>query len=229
MKTLGIVGGMSPETTIIYYKKINQLLKERLSKNNSVKIIIKTVNYAEVLRLRVEKKWLELAKLLAYQVNDLAKAGADFAILTPNIVIYDTSIVQTKTDIPVFCSINPVVNYLKNNDYKKVAVIGDNSLTSSVFNKKLAENNIKLIKLNSQEKEFIHKRIYDEIYKNIINLKTRKKYTQIINRLSGDENAQAIVLGNVGIESIIDYNKIKIPVINAATIYANSVVETIIN
>ena len=132
MQTIGLIGGMSWESTVPYYQQINQAVKEQLGSLHSAKIIMYSVNFHEIEQLQHSGKWDEAGKLLADIALLLERAGADFLVLCTNTMHKVTPAIQAATQIPLLHIADPTANAIKKAGYKRVALLGTRSRNFTV-------------------------------------------------------------------------------------------------
>ena len=124
MQTIGLIGGMSWESTIPYYRQINEAIKERLGGLHSAKIILYSVNFQEIEQLQHQGKWDEAGKILADTALLLQQAGADFLVLCTNTMHKVAPAIESTTQIPLLHIADPTAQAIKQAGYKRVALLG---------------------------------------------------------------------------------------------------------
>lgn len=196
MKTIGLIGGMSWESSAVYYKIINQEIKKCLGSSSSCKSIMLTVNFDEIAKLQHEENWGKLSEIMIDCAQKLEKAGADFVVLCTNTMHKLAPAIQANINIPFFHIADAIAQSIHEKGISKVGLLGTKFTMEQDFLKgKLNdENKIECLIPNEDERQIIHDVIYNELVKGIISEKSRNAYLKIIDRLISN-GAQAIILG----------------------------------
>lgn len=226
MKTIGFIGGMSWESSVVYYEIANRLVRDKLGKFHSCKNVMYTVDFDEIQHLQHEDKWDELDKIMADAAKRLERAGADVVVLCTNTMHLCEDAIRKSISIPFLHIAEAVGQAIINKGISKVALLGTRFTMEKDFYKKtlLEKFGIETIIPNQQEREVIHSIIYNELVQGIIKDDSRAKYVSIIDRLQ-NEGAQGVILGCTEIPLLISDKDVKIPVFDTTTIHAEKAVE----
>ncbi len=226
MRTIGIIGGMSWESTIEYYKTINQEIKNRLGGLHSGKIILFSVNFAEIESLQYSGDWELAGKILANAAIALEKAGAEFILIATNTMHKLAHHVSSSVNIPLLHIADATAEQIIKSKLKKVGLLGTKfTMEQDFYKRRLTEHfNIDVLIPNNKDREIIHNIIYNELCKGIINKDSRKEYIRIISKLE-ESGAQGIILGCTEIELLINQADCNVPVFPTAKIHAIAAVE----
>ena len=196
MKTIGLIGGMSWESTAIYYKLINQKIRDELGGNHSAKCLLYSLDFGPIATLQHQGEWQQLEDLLTEAVLNLERAGADFIALCTNTMHKVADKISDATQIPFLHIGEVTAQALKKNLIKTAALLGTKFTMEESFLKNGLESfgSVKIIIPEINHREIIHRIIYDELVKGEIKASSREIYLEIINQLTA-EGAQAIVFG----------------------------------
>jgi len=196
MKTIGLLGGMSWESTALYYKQINEEIKKQLGGLHSAKVVIYSVDFDEIEKLQHENKWDETAKILSHAAKNIQNAGADFLLICTNTMHKVAPSIQKSIDIPILHIANATGEELQKNSIKKIGLLGTAFTMKQDFYKNTIMNNfdIEVIVPNEEDIKIVHKIIYEELCLGIINESSKKEYLRIVDSLS-NKGAEGIILG----------------------------------
>ncbi len=226
MKTIGLIGGMSFESTLDYYRIINETMRLKLGKLHSAKCILYSVDFEKIEVLQHENKWDELTRIMIDIAKKLKNAGADFIVICTNTMHKMADDIEEKAQIKVLHIAEATGKEIIKRKIKKVGLLGTSFTMEQDFYKKVLKNNfnIDVIIPSKEEREIIHKIIYDELCKGIINEESKDRYIKIINSLASN-GAQGIVLGCTEIPLLIKQEDIDIPLFDTTTIHSISAAE----
>lgn len=225
MKTIGIIGGMSWESTKVYYEIINEQIKQKLGGFHSCKCLIYSVDFDEIQKYQHSDNWEELNDLMADAAKRLQLAGADFIILATNTMHLCVDAIKEAVDVPFLHIAQATSSAIIKNNIKKVALLGTKFTMEKDFYKSiLNENNIEVITPNEEERDIIHSIIYGELVKGIIKDESRDKFKAIISKLQL-QGAEGVVLGCTEIPLLISQDDVEIEVFDTSRIHAEKAVE----
>ena len=195
MKTIGLIGGMSWESTSVYYQLINKKIKAVLGDNHSAKIIMISVDFHEIAKLQHDNNWEQLSVLMVQTAQKLEKAGADFVVLCTNTMHKVSADIENSISIPFLHIADAIAAEIAEKKIKKVALLGTKFTMEQNFIKdKIAIHDIEIIIPNEVQRQVIHEVIYKELTQGIINVTSRKKYINIIDDLIS-KGAEGVILG----------------------------------
>ncbi len=226
MKTIGLIGGMSFESTLDYYRIINETMRLKLGKLHSAKCILYSVDFEKIEVLQHENKWDELTCIMIDIAKKLKNSGADFIVICTNTMHKMAKDIEEKAQIKVLHIAEATGKEIIKSKIKKVGLLGTSFTMEQDFYKKVLKDNfnIDVIIPNGEEREIIHKIIYDELCKGIINEESKDRYIKIINSLASN-GAEGIVLGCTEIPLLIKQEDIDIPLFDTTTIHSISAAE----
>ena len=226
MKTIGLIGGMSWESTASYYQALNQEIKTQLGGLHSAKIVLYSVDFAEIETLQHQGEWNKTADILGNAAKAVEAAGADFFLICTNTMHKVAPQVSQHVAIPLLHIADATAQQLKGNGISKVGLLGTKFTMEQTFYKgRLQDNfNIEVIVPNEHDRHIIHQVIYDELCLGEIKEASRQHYLAIINKLF-NEGAQAVILGCTEIALLINQNDTDVPLFDTTSIHAQKAVE----
>ncbi len=226
MKTIGLLGGMSWESTAEYYRIINQTVRSREGGVNSARIIMYSVEFAEIGRLQEAGQWDELADLLSDAATGIEQAGADFLLICTNTMHKLADTIQSRIGIPILHITDSTAAAILTRGLKSVALLGTRfTMEEDFYRARLErEHGIECLIPEAEEREFIHRIIYDELCAGRIEDASKAKYLRIIQGLA-ERGAQGVILGCTEIGLLIKPDDLDLPVFDTARIHAIAAVE----
>ena len=226
MKPIGFIGGMSWESSVVYYEIANRKVREKLGKFHSCKNVMYTVDFDEIQRLQHEDKWDELDEIMADAAKRLERAGADVVVLWTNTMHLCEDAIRKSISIPFLHIAEATGQAIVEHGISKVALLGTKFTMEKDFYKKtlLEKFAIETIIPNQQEREIIHSVIYNELVQGVIKEESRASFVKIIHELHR-KGAEGVILGCTEIPLLISDKDVEIPVFDTTTIHAEKAVE----
>ena len=229
MKTIGLIGGMSWESTVTYYQIINTVVKEQRGGLHSPKILLYSVDFAEIERYQASAEWNKSAEVLADAAERLEKAGADFIVICTNTMHKVAPDIAQRIHIPILHIADATAEVLCAERIKTVGLLGTKyTLTQDFYKKRLIDKGLEVIIPEPDEIELINAVIYNELCRGLISDKSRMKYLDIIGGLQ-KKGAEAVILGCTEIGLLISKNDVKLPVFDTTLIHAQLAAQKAIN
>ncbi|HCQ5482545.1 TPA: aspartate/glutamate racemase family protein [Clostridioides difficile] len=220
MKTIGLIGGMSWESTITYYQVINTVIKERLGGLHSSKCILYSVDFQEIEECQSSGNWEKSAKILADAAIKLQEAGADFIVSCTNTMHKVSDKIQESIHIPLLHIADVTATVLREKEIKKVALLGTKYTMEQDFYKNVIINNgIEVLIPNEEDRIIVNDTIFNELCLGIISESSKKAFLSIIDKL-GKQGAEAVILGCTEIGLLIKQNDTSIPLFDTTVIHA---------
>ncbi|UAL41621.1 aspartate/glutamate racemase family protein [Shewanella inventionis] len=225
MKTIGMIGGMSWESTQSYYQAINQGVKAALGGLHSAKICLYSVDFAEIEALQHQGLWDETAKILADAAIAVEAGGADFVLICTNTMHKVADEIQAQISIPILHIADATANALLADGITKVGLLGTRFTMEQDFYKRRISDNypIEVIVPNIEDQTQIHDVIYQELCLGKINPQSRLAYLAIIDKLFA-QGAQAVILGCTEIALLVQQQHTHVPLFDTTQIHADSAV-----
>jgi len=225
MKTIGLIGGMSWESTASYYSLINQGIKSKLGGLHSAKICLYSVDFAEIEVLQRTHKWDEAADILVDAARRLEAAGADYILICTNTMHKLYTEIQSAIRLPVVHIVDATASQLKHAGVAKVGLLGTRFTMEEAFYKDRMQKNfgIDVLVPNQAQRDAVHEIIYQELCLGEIKETSRGVYLEVIEDLF-EQGAQAIILGCTEIALLIQQEHTTVPLYDTTTIHANHAV-----
>ena len=225
MKTIGLLGGMSWESTQSYYAAINRGVKEQLGGLHSAKIAMYSVDFAQIEKLQHAGDWPQTAQILAQSAKRIEAAGADFLLICTNTMHKVAPQIQAQLNIPILHIADATAQLLQADGVTKVGLLGTAFTMEQDFYKgRLSEKfNIEVLVPDAQQRKLVHNVIYSELCLGEIKAGSRQAYLEIVDDLF-KRGAQAVILGCTEIALLIDQNHTKVPLYDTTKIHANAAV-----
>ncbi|NQY94515.1 MAG: aspartate/glutamate racemase family protein [Campylobacteraceae bacterium] len=227
MKKIGMLGGMSWESTHTYYKLINEEIKEKLGGLHSAKIILSSVDFDEIEKLQHQGDWNKLAEILANEAKAIEDAKADFLIICTNTMHKVAPLIEQKINIPILHIADATAYKLQDDGVKKVALLGTRFTMSEDFYKQRVIDNfgIDVIVPNEEEQTLIHDIIYQELCLGKVEDHSREVYKKIIKRLEVEEGVEGVILGCTEIAMLIQASDVDISIYDTTQLHATAAVQ----
>lgn len=219
MKTIGLIGGMSWESTVTYYQIINRMVKEQLGGFHSAKCLLYSVDFHEIEECLSKSDWEKGAEILSAAAMSLEKGGADFIIICTNTLHKVVDQIQQKISIPILHIAEVTAEELREKHIETVALLGTKfTMEQDFYKEKLIEKGIKVIIPQEQDRKEINSIIFQELCLGIISQKSKEYYLRIIDQLM-DEGAQGVILGCTEIGLLLNQEDTKSPLFDTTYIH----------
>ncbi|HJV44763.1 MAG TPA: amino acid racemase [Bacillota bacterium] len=225
MKRIGILGGLSAESTALFYNTLTRLYIEQNGDTAYPEIVIFSVQFSHFLSLMKNENKEACAHYLASGIQALEKAGADFAVISANTphLLFDQ--IAQKVSIPLLHIAETVTEVAKSEGYTKVALLGTMATMNADFYPiSLSRYDIACITPNEEQKEIVNGILERELYKGIVNEKSRTLYLDLIQQLK-KQGAEAIILGCTEIPMLIHPGNSPLPLLDSAAILAQAALD----
>ncbi len=220
LKTIGLIGGMSWESTVTYYKIINEIVKEKLGGLHSAKCILYSIDFQEIEECQANGNWEKSGEILGEAANNLEKAGADFIVICTNTMHKVINQIKEKISIPILHIAEMTAEKILEKGLKNIALLGTKyTMEQDFYKSKLIEKEINVIIPDKNDIEIINKVIYDELCLGIINSNSKKKFLEIVDKLRS-KGAEGIILGCTEIGLLIKNEDTDVPLFDTAVIHA---------
>lgn len=220
LKTIGLIGGMSWESTVTYYKIINETVKEKLGGLHSAKCILYSVDFQEIEECQANGNWEKSGEILGEAAYNLEKAGADFIVICTNTMHKVVNQIKEKISIPILHIAEMTAEKILEKGLKNIALLGTKyTMEQDFYKSKLIEKGINVIIPDKNDIETINKVIYDELCLGTINSNSKKKFLEIVDKLR-NKGAEGIILGCTEIGLLIKNADTDVPLFDTAIIHA---------
>ncbi|NHK29108.1 aspartate/glutamate racemase family protein [Parvularcula flava] len=226
MKTIGLIGGMSWESSAVYYRLINQGVRQRLGGAHSARSLMLSVDFGEVEKLQHEGKWEPLSQIMVDAASDLQKGGADCVVICTNTMHKMADDVAASVSIPLLHIADAAAERVKADGIKRVGLLGTAFTMEQDFYKgRLRERHgLDVIIPGEQDRKAVHDVIYSELIVGKVENASRRAYQGIIARLT-DEGAEAIILGCTEIMLLVGPDDCPVPLYDTTVIHAAAAVD----
>ena len=226
MKTIGLIGGMSWESSIEYYRVINETAKEKLGGLHSAKSLMVTVDFAEIEKLQHADRWEEAGQILVKCAQDLERGGADFIVLCTNTMHKLADKIIAGVNIPFLHIADATAEKIRAADIKRIGLLGTRFTMEHDFYKGRLIDNFGLDVLipEKADRDIVHRVIYEELVQGKIVDASRNEYKRIMQDLLA-KGAQGIILGCTEIELLVKDGDCNAPLFPTTRIHAVAAVE----
>ena len=223
MKTIGLIGGTSWESTVEYYRLINELTREKLGGWHSAKCLIYSIDFAEIVQ---ETNWVKITSILCQAAKTLESGGAECILICANTMHKTAEDVQKTITIPLIHITDVTGEEIKKTGLKTVGLLGTKFTMEEDFYKERLSNKfgLEVIVPDNNDREFIHHTAYHELVLGIINQSSKEEFMRIIARLE-KQGARGIILGCTEIPLLIKQDDVNILVFDTTQIHAGAAVE----
>lgn len=224
MKTIGLIGGMSWESTTLYYQQMNRTVQDKLGKLHSAKVILSSVDFEEIAALQSKGLWQEAGVYLAEQALNLEKAGVDCIVLCTNTMHKVAPQIEEAITVPFIHIADATAKEILSQNISKVALLGTAfTMEQDFYKARLQNHGIEVIIPNEADRKIVHRIIYDELCLGVINPDSQQKYMTVVEELIA-EGAEGIILGCTEICMLIGDVKFSVPLFDTTTIHAKEAV-----
>ncbi len=226
MKTIGLLGGMSWESTALYYEIINKEIQSRLGSLHSAKVVMFSVDFEEIERLQHSGNWDKLGEILAKYAQNIENAGADFLLICTNTMHKVAPKIETLIDIPILHIADTTAKELLKDGIKKIGLLGTAFTMEQEFYKgRLSKKfDLEVFTPSQEDRELVHKVIYNELCLGECKESSKQEYLRVIDRLS-KEGAEGIILGCTEIGLLIKQQDSNIKLYDTTSIHAKAAVD----
>jgi aspartate racemase len=226
VKTIGLIGGMSWESSLEYYRILNETTKEKLGGLHSARCILYSVDFAEVEALQHQDRWEEAAQLMAAAGQSLERAGADFIVLCTNTMHKLADEIQDRTHIPFLHIADATAQKIKAAGLRKIGLLGTRFTMEHDFYKGrlIDKYGLAVTTPDSEDRAMIHRVIYDELCLGVVKDESREQYMGAMEKLVR-AGAEGIILGCTEIELLIHAGDSQVPLFPTTKIHAVAAVE----
>jgi aspartate racemase len=224
MKTIGIIGGTTWVSTVDYYRLINQKVNKRLGGNHSARIILYSVDFADVVRYKAEGNDDALKKMILDAANKLDYAGAECLLLGANTIHIMAGFIQERITIPLIHIGEETAKVVAAQGITKAGLLGTKvTMVKDFYRDKLAGHQIETLIPGIRDRDYINRTIFEEFSKEIFTAEATSRYREIIGELA-EKGAEGIILGCTEIPLLLKQEDFDIPLFNTTDIHAEAAV-----
>lgn len=220
MKTIGLLGGMSWESTVTYYRIINEAVKATLGGLHSAKILLYSVDFAPIEQYQADGQWDQSARVLTEAACNLERAGADFLVICTNTMHKVAPQIQAHIRMPLLHIADATAEALQKQGINKVALLGTKyTMTQAFYKDRLADAGLTVLIPGAEDIEQVNRIIYEELCLGVIAESSRREYQRIIAALA-QQGAQGVILGCTEIGLLIRQEDTSLPIFDTTSIHA---------
>jgi aspartate racemase len=226
MKTIGIIGGLGPESTVDYYKEIIAAFNAKYVEMAYPEIIIYSANLNELMKFVETKNWSRLSEWLLKKISSIHRAGAEFAVIASNTphIVFDE--IKSKSPISLLSIIEETCNKAQEMDLKNIGLMGTKlTMEADFYKKPFISKGISVAVPSEEEQQLIHHKLFSEIELGIFKDSTREKLLAIAKRMVDEEGIDSLILGCTELPLILTESKYGIPFLNTTAIHCESIIK----
>jgi len=225
MKTIGLLGGMSWESTVLYYQLINQGVKNKLGGLHSARIVLVSVDFQEIEELQHKGEWGEAGSILSNAARRIQTAGAEFLLICTNTMHKLAPQIEQSIQIPLLHIADATARRIKQQGLETVGLLGTMfTMEEDFYRARLTEKHgLKVLIPPKEDREFVHQVIYGELCKGVINGKSREEFLRIMRELQS-QGAKGVIEGCTEIVMLVQQHHTDIPLFDTTAIHAQEAV-----
>ncbi|MBK7743353.1 MAG: aspartate/glutamate racemase family protein [Betaproteobacteria bacterium] len=223
MKVIGLIGGMSWESTVPYYRQINETVRERLGGLHSARLVLYSVDFHDIERLQHAGDWQAAGALLAGAARAVQAAGASFLVLCTNTMHNVAPAIEAAVTIPLLHIADPTAAEIKRTGHSTVGVLGTRfTMEQAFYRDRLSERHgLRVVVPGPEDRETVHRIIYQELCLGVVTAESRGAYRRILAKLAA-QGAQAIILGCTEISLLVTQQDSAVPLFDTTAIHARA-------
>ncbi|ATZ73941.1 aspartate/glutamate racemase [Idiomarina sp. X4] len=229
MRTVGIIGGMSWESTSTYYRRLNQLINERLGGLHSAEILLASVDFAPIEGMQSRGDWDAAGSALVTKAQQLEKAGADSIVIATNTMHKVAPEIEAAVSIPLIHIVDALANHLKKNEIERAGLLGTRfTMQQPFYKERLEKQGIRVLIPNEDDSKTVDNIIFKELCRGQFTDDARKQYLKIIDDLSA-KGAQGVILGCTEIGLLVQQEHSELPLFDTTEVHCQALVEWMLN
>jgi aspartate racemase len=225
VRTIGLLGGMSWESTAIYYRLANELVRERLGGLHSARLLLASVDFAEIEELQVAGEWDRAGVILAEEAVLLERAGADFVVLCTNTMHQVAPAIEAALGVPLLHLGDATAKAVLAAGVRTVGLLGTGfTMSQDFYRDRLAALGLTVLVPAPEDQELVHRVIYDELCLGVVRAQSRAAYVEVVARLVA-QGAEGIILGCTEIELLIGPDDLDVPSFPTTRIHVEAAID----
>ncbi|WP_189176986.1 aspartate/glutamate racemase family protein [Streptomyces lasiicapitis] len=225
MKTIGLIGGMSWESSAEYYRLLNELVRERLGGLHSARCVLHSVDFAEIERLQVAGEWERAGDVLAAAAKGLEAAGADLVLICTNTMHKVAGQVESVLSVPLLHLGDATAEAVRAAGERRVGLLGTAfTMEQDFYRDRLASHGLEVLVPDEAGRDVVHRVIYEELCLGVVRDESRAAYQEVIAALVRD-GAEGVILGCTEIELLIGQEHSPVPVFPTTRLHAEAAVD----
>jgi aspartate racemase len=225
VQTIGLIGGMSWESSLVYYRDLNVGVHERLGGLSSPKLVLSTVDFAEVTHLEDDERWDQIGALLADAARGVERAGADFLLMCTTTFHKVTDAVEEAVDIPLLHLADVVAAACLEQRVRKVGLIGTQvAMAEPFFKDRLAAAGLEVVVPDERHHAWLNTVIYEELVHGLVLPRTRNRVVEVIEEL-WDAGVEGVLLGCTELELLVKQSDSELPLFPCTTLHVQAALD----
>ncbi|MGV9270315.1 aspartate/glutamate racemase family protein [Kitasatospora sp. NPDC003701] len=225
MKTLGLIGGMSWESTAEYYRTLNQLTRARLGGLHSARLVLHSVDFADIERLQTQGRWTEAGEVLADAARSLEAAGAELLLICTNTMHRVADQVEAAVSVPLLHLADATAGAVRAAGLRRVGLLGTAfTMEQDFYRGRLEANGLTVLVPDTDGRALVHRVIYEELCLGVVREESRAAYRRVIEELVA-AGAEGVILGCTEIELLVRDEDSAVPLFPTARLHAEAAVE----
>ena len=224
MKTIGMLGGMSWESTELYYRKINEATKQALGGLHSAPIAMVSVDFQEIEKLQHDDDWESCARILCEKSQGIEAAGADFLLICTNTMHLVATEIENAIGIPLLHIADATADRICKDGTKKIGLLGTRfTMEHEFYRGRLEQQGLEVIVPNEQDRMIVHRVIYDELCQGVLDDNSRREFVRIIEDLHR-AGVEGVIEGCTEIAMLVGQEHVDVPLFDTTAIHAEEAV-----
>jgi aspartate racemase len=225
MRRIGLLGGMSWESTALYYRLVNEEVRERLGGFHSARLVLASVDFAEVEAMQVAGDWVAAGELLAREAQGLEAAGAECVVLCTNTMHTVADAIEAAVEVPLLHLADVTADAVRAAGLDRVALLGTRfTMERPFYADRLRSHGVDTVVPDAADRTLVHDVIYDELVHGIVRDESRAAYSDVVRRLV-EQGAGGVVLGCTEIELLVGPGDVEVPVFATTALHARAAVD----
>lgn len=225
MRTIGLIGGMSWESSVVYYRLINEDVRDRLGGLSSAECLMYSVDFAPIAAAQKAGRWDDTAAVLIAAARALQRGGANFLVLCTNTMHKVADQIAASVDLPLLHVIDVTAAAITDAGLDRVGLLGTAfTMEQDFYRERLARHGITAVAPEAADRELVHRVIYEELCLGVIREESRQAYREVIERLA-KAGAQGVILGCTEIELLVSATDSVVPVFPTTALHAKAAVD----
>jgi aspartate racemase len=225
MKTIGLIGGMSWESTALYYRQINLAVQQRLGGLHSAKVLLISVDFHAIEVLQRAGDWAQAGKLLADAARSLEAAGADFLLLCTNTMHIVAPAIEAAVQLPLLHIADPTAQAIHRAGLSRIGLLGTRfTMEQSFYTERLKQQGLQVLLPDAPDRDTVHRIIFEELCLGQLRDESRQHYQRVMAKLVA-QGAQALILGCTEITLLIGAADATVPLFDTTALHARAAVD----
>ncbi len=225
MRTIGLLGGMSWESTALYYRLVNEDVRDRLGGLHSAPCLIASVDFAEIEAMQVSGEWERAGQVLAEHARALEAAGAEVVALCTNTMHKVAPAIEAALGVPFVHLVDVTADAIVAAGLRDVALLGTRfTMEEGFYRDRMAERGVRTRVPDAVGRAMVDEVIFGELVRGVVSDASRRRYVDVVEQLAAD-GAQAVVLGCTEIELLVRPEEVSVPVFASTALHARAIVD----